>query len=298
MPRIDSHLHVFARASDEFPRETGDLLPADREEPVEKLMANMDAHDIDQAMLVQMAGTTAAQHAYLLHCLKTYPDRFQGIGLIPPDIDTPEQHMDRLTDGTGIIGFRLSTIGGPLDPFAPIDIRSFKAYPIWKHAAEQDIVLWLYLQARDAHLLAYMVEAFPQVRIVVNHLGVCPGEGKFRWDEKGRPQIDTPAYNPSTHTIYRLSRYENVTVHLSGQYAFSKESFPYRDLAGWHQNLLKNFGSKRLMWATDFPWILEDPGYGPMTTIIRELMPDITETEFDDIMGGTAKHFLRFPDYG
>lgn len=297
MPRIDSHLHVFSKASAEFPRETSDLLPADREEPVEKLMTHMDAHDIDQATLVQMAGAAASQHAYLLHCLKTYPGRFRGIGLIPT-IDAPEDHMDRLTDGSGIIGFRLSTIGGPPDPFAPIDIRSFQAYPIWKHAAEQDYVLWLYLQARDAHLLAHLVDAFPQVRIVVNHLGVCPGEGKFRWDEKGRPQIDTPAYNPAMHTIYRLSRYENVMLHLSGQYAFSKEPFPYRDLASWHQNLLKNFGSKRLMWATDFPWILEDPGYGPMTTIIRELLPDITEPEFDDIMGGTAKRFLRFPDFG
>ena len=50
------------------------------------------------------------------------------------------------------------------------------------------------------------------------------------------------------------------------------------------------------MWATDFPWILEDPGYGNLTTIIKELMPDLTEDEYRDIMGGTAKRFLRFPD--
>ena len=49
------------------------------------------------------------------------------------------------------------------------------------------------------------------------------------------------------------------------------------------------------MWASDFPWILRDPGYGPLTTIARELMPDISETEYDDIMAGTAKRFLRFP---
>ena len=69
-----------------------------------------------------------------------------------------------------------------------------------------------------------------------------------------------------------------MTIHLSGHYALSNEAYPYRDLAKWHRLLLKsNFTSKRLMWASDFPWILEDPGYGPLTTIIKELLPDLSE---------------------
>ncbi len=298
MPRIDAHLHVFAKASSEFPRETNEIYPADREEPVEKLMIEMEAHQIDQAVLVQIGGTCIAHHAYLLHCLKTYSDRFLGIGLIPADTPDPEAHMDELTDGTGIIGFRLSSIGGPKDPFAQVDIREFKTYRIWKYAAEKDYVLWLYPRAIDAHLIAYLVDAFPQVRVVLNHLGICPGKGKFSWDAKGRPHIETPSYNPALHTTYRLSRYENVAVHLSGQYAFSREAFPYRDLAGWHRSLLTSYGSKRLMWATDFPWILEDPGYGVLTNVFKELLPSLSENEYGDIMGGTAKRFLRFPERG
>ncbi|MCZ6681414.1 MAG: amidohydrolase family protein [Candidatus Poribacteria bacterium] len=296
MPRIDAHLHVFARASAEFPRETSALFPADREAPVETLLVEMEAHRIHQAVLVQLGGTNTEHHAYLLHCLKAYPDRFLGIGLIPPDTPDPETHMDRLAHATGVIGFRLTSIGGPRDPFARIDVRDFETYRIWKRAAENDYVLWLYPQAIDAHLIPYLLEAFPQVRVVVNHLGICPGEGKFSWDTKGRPQVETPMYNPAFHTTYRLARYENVTVHLSGQYAFSKEAFPYRDLARWHERLLSNYGAKRLMWATDFPWILEDPGYGPLTDIIKELLPDLSTDEYHDIMGRTAKTFLRFPN--
>ena len=103
-------------------------------------------------------------------------------------------------------------------------------------------------------------------------------------------------YNPAFHTTWRLAQFENVAMLLCLQYAFSSEPFPYRDLTGWHNSLLRAFGSKRLMWATDFPWILEDPGYGKLTTIIKELMPDLTEDEYRDIMGETAKRFLRFPD--
>ncbi len=86
MPRIDAHLHVFTKASTEFPRETNELWPAEREESVEKLLGEMEAHQIDQAVLVQHPGVQIAHHAYLLHCLRTYTDRFLGIGLISPDL--------------------------------------------------------------------------------------------------------------------------------------------------------------------------------------------------------------------
>ena len=113
MVRIDAHAHVFARASSEFPRESIPAYPAEREEPVEKLLGEMEANNIDQAVLVQLGGTRIEHHAYLRHCLETYPDRFLGIGLIPPDCREPEEHMDRLAADGNIVGFRLRTLGGP-----------------------------------------------------------------------------------------------------------------------------------------------------------------------------------------
>ncbi len=297
MPRIDSHVQVFAKASSRFPRGISEQVPADREAPVEKLLAEMEAHKIGQAVLVQFGGIGCEHHAYLLHCLKAYPDRFLGIGRISPESPDPETHMDRLADGTGIIGFQLCFIGGPRDPFAHVDVRQLKAYRIWKHAAERDYVLWLFLRAGDAHLVVYLLEAFPHVRIVFNHLGICPGKGKFSWDAKGRPRIQI-AERCSQHLIHTtpcLVRFENVMVQLSGHYAFSREAFPYRDLASCHQALYRIYGAKRLMWASDFPWIQEDPGYGRLPGIIQDLLPDLADHEYQDIMGRTAKDFLRFP---
>ncbi|MDA0745368.1 MAG: amidohydrolase family protein [bacterium] len=296
MSTIDAHLHVFEKVSAEFPREANEICPADRAEPVEKLLEQMETHGVDQAVLVQIGGTALEHHAYLQHCLKEYEGRFRGIGLIPPESDSPEDHMDRLAEGGGIIGFRMSNMGGPADPLAPMDIRTFGSYPIWKHAAEKDYVLWLYPRAKDAHLVPWLVDAFPQVRVVFNHLMVCPGEGTVSLDKWGRPHIDT-SMPPMTHwsTLVALHTYENVYILCSGQYAFSKEAYPYKDLGGWHRGLVSRFGANRMMWATDFPWILEEPGYGPLTKIVDELLPDLTEKERADIMGETAKRYLRFP---
>ena len=61
-----------------------------------------------------------------------------------------------------------------------------------------------------------------------------------------------------------------------------------------HERLLtKTFGADRLMWASDFPWIAENPGYGKMTQVIDELLPQLSEAERAAIMGGTAERFLR-----
>ena len=295
MPHIDAHVHVFAKASARFPREVTAECPAEREETLQKLLDAMQAHRIGQAVLVQIGGSELEQHAYLLHCLRRHSDRFLGIGLIPDNAADPEPHMDRLAQEPGIIGFRLFSIGGPRDPFAPMQVEEFATYRIWKHAAEQDYVIWLYPRAIDAHLVPYLLQAFPQVRVVLNHLGICPGAGKSYRDEQGRPRIATPAYNPALHTTYRLNRYENVVVKLSGQPAFSSEEYPYRDLTRWHRNLFDAYGPGRLMWGTDFPWNLTDPGYEKLIGVVRELLPDLSESDHAAIMGGTASRFLRFP---
>ena len=303
MPRIDAHVHVFARACSEFPREVSKQLPADREESVEKLLAQMKRSRVDQAVLVQIGGKNLEHHAYLRHCLKAHAGRFLGIGLVPEDDPSPQDHMDRLAADGDIIGFRLMSMGGPADPLAPMNVRTFSTYPIWKHAAEKDYVLWLYPQAVDAHTVPFLIDAFPQLRVVFNHMLATPGKGSFSWDEKGRPLVKLSQFPPlSRYATMGLHRYENVYVHLSGQYAFSKQAWPYRDLTEWHQRLhipkdrMQGFGAARLLWATDFPWIVEEPGYDKMTRVVEELLPDLTQQELANIMGRTAQRLLRFPD--
>jgi predicted TIM-barrel fold metal-dependent hydrolase len=295
MVRVDAHVHVFARPSSEFPRLVSDGMPADRQEPVELLLEHMQAHDVDQAMLVQTGGRAIEHHAYLRHCLSAYPEQFRGIGLIPPDCADPAQHMDHLASDGHIIGFRLRDLGGPFDPLEPIDLRASSTFPIWQRAAEKDYVLWLYPRAGDSPILAFLVDAFPQVRVVFNHLLVCVGDGTFSWDEHGRPRVAMTLPPITRYSTLRLNSYENVCVHLSGQYAFSKEDWPYRDTAGWQQTLLRDFGAERLLWGSDFPWIVKEPGYGNTRKVIDELLPELSDAEAQAILGGTAQRFLRLP---
>ena len=61
---------------------------------------------------------------------------------------------------------------------------------------------------------------------------------------------------------------ENCYVKLSGQYAFSKQEYPYEDTRSWHLRLLEAFGADRLMWGTDFPFVACKPGYPETVALI------------------------------
>jgi hypothetical protein len=147
MVRIDAHVHVFAKISAEFPREASSMCPTESEAPVEKLLARMESHGTDQAVLVQIGGDSIEQHAYLRHCLKSHPGRFLGIGHIPSLDPDPATHMDHLAADGDIIGFGLFDLGAPSAPAAPADVRDLPVYLVWRHAAERDYVLWLYPRA-------------------------------------------------------------------------------------------------------------------------------------------------------
>jgi L-fuconolactonase len=274
---IDAHVHVLAKASAEFPRMVTKTTPAEFEAPVERLLENMESTGVERANLIQSGGHEIEHHRYLQHCLKTYPDRFRGIGRIANTL-RPEKQMDCLAETGGIIGFRMTDIGGPLDPLAPMDVRSFSSYPVWKHAAEKDYVIWLYPKAAQNHCVPFLMEAFPELTVVYNHMAFCPGD----------TEAELPIPPQTRYNTMGLYQYPNVCVALSGQYAFSRQAYPYADLGPWHNNLLRTFKADHLLWGTDSPWILQEPGYDRSALVIDELMPDLSPADRALIMGGTA----------
>ena len=284
---IDAHVHVFEGPSGGEAGVTG---------TVQELLTAMDASAVDGAVLIQFEGSALDEHSYLLRCLEQHSDRFRGIGLVPHELwAAPADHMDQLGEVPGMVGFRLFELGGPADPQAPVDVEQIGTFPVWRRAAERDYVIWLYPRAADVHLVPHLVHAFPQVRVVFNHLLVCPAPGSFSTDELGRPRIETPLPPVSSYPLMALRHFDSCYVMLSGQYAFTREEYPYEDTCGWHAQLLEAFGAGRLMWGTDFPFVVRKPGYPESVALFDRLMSELPSADRAAIMGDTARDALRFP---
>ena len=284
MDKVDVHVHVFAKLSDGYSREVSGLAPAEKEAPAEQLLREMDASGIDKTVLIDMGGTQIDQHRYVTHCVQKWPDRFTATGLVDGnDPDTPSR-LKELVEATGIEGIRIGDIGDP----STVRAQDLKAYPLFQCADELDININIYTGSANIAGVEMLAEAFPNLNISLDHLGVMPSTPSTvdRW---GRPRFDDEPLPPATYPrILDMARFPNVYIKVSGEYAFSKKPWPYEDMKSMVEQIYQAYGPDRMMWCTDSPWILEEPGYQKLVDLPDLHLPSISKSEKDKIMGGTA----------
>ncbi len=254
---VDAHLHVFRRAELDG-REPDALVPAEREAPVEQLLELMDAHGVDRAVLVPLddrdeyvasvLGPRFAAIAVGLHDLSARRERFAFDGVRTMTLEGADDALEWMTDN--------------------------------------GLVLWTYLTPDQLPGLLELPVRFPDLPIVLNHLGFFPQD--MRVDEHGRPSFEDPLPPERVDAVVSLARHANVHVMLSGQYALSGEEPPYRDLDPVIRRLADAYGADRMLWASDHPWIDEVPGYATMLSLPERALPDASAAELSAIRGGTA----------
>ena len=104
----------------------------------------------------------------------------------------------------------------------------------------------------------------------------------------GHPDVRAGIEHPDFCRLLALAGRERVYVKVSGHYALSNEPYPYRDTWPIMRALHACFGPQRMMWATDFPYILFHCGYGRALALIRDELPFLTAEDKDWILGRTA----------
>jgi predicted TIM-barrel fold metal-dependent hydrolase len=280
---VDAHLHVFAAASERFPRDVHELYPAELEAPVESLIAVMEEAGVDRAVLVPLSH----HDEYLQDCLRRFPGRFAAIGLQPAG-ETDVDGYRRRRESVGLRGLRLFELGDPSISH-PEDLPSF---PILAELAETGDKLWFYGDGAQMALLERVLTALPELAVVLNHLGFWPSG---LWvDGHGRPRFARGYTEEGLAAVERLARFRRVFVLFSGLYAFSEEPCPYDDLRWVTTALLAAFGPSRLLLASDFPWIAVEPGYAETLGVIDAHFPDLDPAGRNRIRGGNAVDLFGF----
>ena len=146
----------------------------------------------------------------------------------------------------------------------------------------------------QVQLLEKVLEVLPELKIVFNHCGFMVSLSNLAIDQHNRPHFTTDVPPPTLELLGRLAKSSNIYSHFSGQYAFSHAPYPYLDMVPVAKFLYENFGPSRMLWASDFPWIMENPGYAEQLDLVDHLLPDLTGTERQQIIGGTAASLFDF----
>lgn len=279
---VDAHAHVFLSAMADPERTVDELAPAEREAPLDLLERQMRDAGVDGAVLVPLG----PEDRYVSGIVASDPERFAGIAVAAPGEDDPGRVAERLDVG-GFSGLRMFGLPGDLANLP-------KWFGVLDRLAVEGKVLWLYPSAEHLPTVDAVAARLPELRMVLNHTGFTQsGIGR---DEYGRPQIDSAVPQPHEAQVLALSRNPNVSVILSGAYGFSRLEHPYPDVAEVVRRVADAFGMERLMWGSDFPWIVDRPGYRECLGLIDHHLPGLSHVERTAVLGDNIRRILRWEE--
>jgi predicted TIM-barrel fold metal-dependent hydrolase len=271
---IDTHVHVWEIDPPRYP--IGPTAPnwtAMPDEPgtAEELLAEMDRHGVDWAVLVQTSWSTW-DNAYIADSVARYPNRFVGHGLIDPQAADNAAQVRYWLKERGLVGFRFHPIYYPGEQI----LLTAQNEAMWAEVAALKAVIQLHMRPEHADQVEVIARRHPNLMLIIDHLGY--------------PQIQEPA--AAFQPIVDLARFDNIYLKLSDVAGRSRQAYPYLDVHPFIQRLHAAFGAGRMMWGTGYPghhrlkhnW----PPLSQELQLIREGLPFLTPAEIDQILGGTA----------
>jgi L-fuconolactonase len=278
---VDAHVHAF-RPAGISPRGVDALAPAQRDAPIEDFLSVMAEHGVGAAVLVPLD----EHDDYVREVLQAHPRDFAAAAVADRAVQgrghgDPVDLVRQRREAFGFHALRTQWLGIPGRP-----IRDSPFFPVLRLLADEGIRLWTYLVPDQLPLADDLAGELPSLTIVLNHLGFCPHD--MRVDRHGRPEFDDPFPASTRARLQRLSRRPNVYIMFSGQYAFSRQGPPYTDLDEVIHEIAGAFGASRMLWASDYPWTREVPGYRALLDLPRATFARASPGELADIQGGTA----------
>jgi L-fuconolactonase len=123
-----------------------------------------------------------------------------------------------------------------------------------------------------------LVKLFPYQKFVIDHLA--------------KPKIKSAEWQDWESEIKKLSAHENVYCKLSGMVTEADwKHWKPIDFQPYFDCVLETFGSKRLMYGSDWPVCLLAAEYREQLSLVEHLISNLSEAEQAQIMGETACQF-------
>lgn len=160
-------------------------------------------------------------------------------------------------------------------------LNSIELTPVWDCLQDYNIPLSLTIWPHQCVELNKLLRKHSRLTILINHIG--------------RPYLKNGKLDYESYkNVLALSEFENIYVKLSGFYAFSEKgwSYPQRDLFSVLKILRENFGSDRLMFASDFSPVLEYNTYQQAMELLREKELGFSESDLEKVYHGNAMKII------
>jgi predicted TIM-barrel fold metal-dependent hydrolase len=311
---IDSHLHIWGNLqqsqNNQYPYASiPDQIPPpsliDQASP-KSLLKYMKEASVDGCLIVQPINYKY-DHSYVTDAIKDYPHLFKGMLLHDPstggnanesgDGNGLDYTLNRLEDLIlkGFVGVRFNPYLWPRKNENDNNIYMSKGtgMEVYKKCGALNIPVGIMcFKGLDLHYddIVQLLQKSPDTIMILDHfgftslgLGDSTGTGT---NNKDKEKFDL---------LLSLSKYDNVIVKISALFriAGTNDPYPYeRVQKEIFDILLSQFGKDRLMFGTDFPFVLNEEGGYKGTVDLVKKWTDGDEDVQNAIMYGNAERLF------
>ena len=267
--RIDSHVHVWTMGEPPWPH-NDDMSSTRPDYPglVEDLIRFMDLTRIARTVLIQFM-YHGYDNSYMADCLKRYPERLHGVALLDPkNPDTPTE-LERLHREHGVQGMRLSPI---IDKDASW-LSDEGQNALWAPAERLNVPFTWFGRCHQLPLLEPMLERFPSVNVIVDHLG--------------EPILDQGLDGDFRLLLDAGARHQNLYIKATRIDGLSTQPWPHADIHPYIKAVYEAVGPERMLGCTGFP---ENPQRGEAVgfRVVEEALDFLSADDQAWLLGKTA----------
>ncbi|KAJ8759222.1 hypothetical protein K2173_006682 [Erythroxylum novogranatense] len=279
---IDSHLHVWAS-----PQEAAERHPYfPGQEPtlnghVDFLLERMEEAGVDGALIVQPINHMF-DHSLVTSVLKKYPSKFVGCCLANPAEDgSGVKQFEQLVIQDGYRAVRFNPALWASGQKMTNDVGK----AIFSKAGELAVpVGFMCMKGLNLYIseIQELCTEFPSTVVLLDHLGFC------------KPPINDEE-SLTFSEMLKLSKFPQVYIKFSALFRLSRVSFPYQDLAPLLSQVVSTFGANRVMWGSDFPYVVPECGYRggkEAVTSVANQVP-LSASDLEWIMGKTVMQVFK-----
>jgi L-fuconolactonase len=272
---IDAHVHLWRLARGDNVALTPAISAIYLDREPHHLRPLLDDAGVDRVVVVQ-AAETLAETVFTLGLMRKFPWIAGVVGWIDPSSPSVEEEAAALAATGAIKGVR--TVRDDNRSMAwMLDARLNHG---WKALEDNDLSLDVLVQNwREIPLVQWLAQDLPKLRIVLNHCG--------------KPDIAGGKFDEWSKFIDELAATPNVVCKLSGLMNCAMPSGNIGEVARYARFALTAFGSKRVMWASDWPPLDLASDYLGWRRFSEEALMSLDSSERDDVWFRTATRIYR-----
>lgn len=286
---IDSHLHVWGTSSDvnsyPFFQNPPDSLK-DSASFDQLVVKHMETKGVDGALIIQPINYKF-DHSYVINAIQKHPTKFKGMLLHDPSLSEIDA-ISRLEDLTlkGFVGVRFNPYLWPRKESKDADdesewepMSSGSGLAVYKRCAELRVPVGIMcFQGLSLHYkdVCNLLQSSPETIMILDHFG-------FTFlDDNG---------NNAFQQLLSLEKYPTVIVKISALFRLKDPSPVYENVYKERfLPLFETFGPERLMYGSDFPFVLEQSSQYSIHKVISSWIPN--KSDRLKVLSGNAERIF------